>query len=102
MYVLGIVVHTFDPRTWKERQVDLCDFQNSQICIVRSYLKKTKSACVCVCVSVCLCLCGYLYVCAPVLSEAIRRNLLELHLKLLDVGVKNQAWIFTRAAKSHL
>lgn len=70
MYVLGIVVHTFDPRTWKERQVDLCDFQNSQIYIVRPYLKKTK----CMCLSVYLCLCGYLCVCVPVLSEAIRRN----------------------------
>lgn len=92
MYVLGIVMHTFDPRTWKERQVDLCDFQSSHICIVRPYLKKNK-----VYVSVCLSVSLWLLVC--MCTGAFRghkkeSNLLELHLKLLDVDVKNQACFF--------
>lgn len=103
MYVFGIVVHTFDPRAWKEKQIDLCDFQNSKMCIVRSYLKnKTKQK---VYVSVCLSVSVWLLVCmctGAFRSHKKESNLLELHLKLLDVHVKNQARVFTRAAKSHL
>jgi hypothetical protein len=41
----GVVVCSFNPRTQRHRQVDLCEFQDSKGYIVRPSLKINKDNC---------------------------------------------------------
>jgi hypothetical protein len=35
-----VVVHTFNPSTWKERQMDLCEFEDRKGYTEKPYLKR--------------------------------------------------------------